>query len=86
MKKKNLPINNKINAETVVLIDDKGNKKGEISISEALKYAENKSLDLVQVSPLNAHPVVCKVLDHGKFLFEKKKVSPIQEQRLKSLL
>ena len=73
MKKKNLPINNKINAETVVLIDDKGNKKGEISISEALKYAENKSLDLVQVSPLNAQPVVCKVLDHGKFLLRRKK-------------
>tara|TARA_Y100000589_G_C26857547_1_gene508554 strand:- start:73 stop:594 length:522 start_codon:yes stop_codon:yes gene_type:complete len=73
VKKKNLPINNKINAETVVLIDDTGNKKGEISISEALEYAENKSLDLVQVSPLNAQPVVCKALDHGKFLFEKKK-------------
>ena len=39
-----------------------------ISIEDALANAEAKSLDLVQVSPKGSEPVVCKLLDYGKFL------------------
>ena len=56
-----------------MLIDNNGEKKGIVSISEALDAAQSISLDLVQVSPSNADPVVCKILDYGKHLFNKKK-------------
>lgn len=56
-----------------MLIDEDGTKLGIIDTSEALKIADDKSLDLVQVSPTNADPVVCKILDYGKHIFTKKK-------------
>jgi translation initiation factor IF-3 len=42
---------------------------------QALEEAKNSSLDLVQVSPSDANPLVCKILDYGKYLFDKKKNS-----------
>ncbi len=56
-----------------MLIDNDGTKKGIIPLSEALSLAEKKELDLVQVSPSDAEVIVCKLLDYGKHLFEKKK-------------
>ena len=56
-----------------MLIDQNGQKQGLVSIDEALKQALTESLDLVQVSPSDAKPVVCKLLDYGKYIFEKKK-------------
>lgn len=73
--KKSSPINNKIQAEEVMLIDADGTKKGMMSLSEAIKEAEKASLDLVQVSRNNSSPVVCKLLDYGKHVFTKKKSS-----------
>ena len=74
MSKKNItPINEKIRAEEVMLIGANGEKMGVLPTSEALKSASEASLDLVQVSPSDASPVVCKLLDYGKHLFDKKK-------------
>ena len=74
MSKKNItPINKKIRAEEVMLIGSNGEKMGILSFSEALNIASSASLDLVQVSPSDANPVVCKLLDYGKHLFDKKK-------------
>ncbi len=56
-----------------MLIDKDGAKKGIIKLPEALDLAKSASLDLVQVSPSDANPVVCKLLDYGKHLFDKKK-------------
>ena len=56
-----------------MLIDKDGMKKGLVNIEDALLEAEKESLDLVQVSPYGSQPVVCKLLDYGKFLFGKKK-------------
>ena len=56
-----------------MLIDAKGNKVGVLPLSEALESAQSVSLDLVQVSPSDADPVVCKILDYGKLMFDKKK-------------
>ena len=56
-----------------MLIGSDGEKLGLLAIDEALEEAQKKSLDLVQVSPSDAQPVVCKLLDFGKFQFEKKK-------------
>ncbi len=56
-----------------MLIGFDGEKKGLVSFQEALNEAKSLSVDLVQVSPLEATPVVCKLLDYGKYLFDKKK-------------
>ncbi len=56
-----------------MLIDAKGNKVGVLPLSDALESAQLASLDLVQVSPSDADPVVCKILDYGKLMFDKKK-------------
>lgn len=45
---------------------------GVVSLSEALNYAANSGLDLVEISP-QAEPPVCKILDFGKFKYEAKK-------------
>ncbi len=56
-----------------MLINNDGTKEGLVSIDEALKKASDVSLDLVQVSSSDSNPVVCKILDHGKHIFNKKK-------------
>ncbi len=45
---------------------------GVISRSEALSLADDRGLDLVNVSP-NANPPVCKLLDYGKYRYEQQK-------------
>jgi translation initiation factor IF-3 len=56
----------------VRLIDENGHHVGIVPLSEALNRANEAYLDLVEVSP-NAEPPVCKVMDYGKFLYEKAK-------------
>ncbi len=66
-----------------MLIADNGEKQGTMSLSDALNAAKDSSLDLVQVSPSNADPVVCKLLDYGKHLFDKKKNTSSTKSKLK---
>ena len=56
-----------------MLINQDGDKEGIVSLETALKKATEAALDLVQVSPSDANPVVCKIMDYGKFIFNKKK-------------
>ena len=70
--KQELPINGQIKEKEVQLIGAEGEKIGVISIDEALKYAEEKNLDLVLVSP-NGNPPVCKIMNYGKYKFEQTK-------------
>mgnify|MGYP001489167062 CR=1 FL=1 len=56
-----------------MLIGVDGEKHGFISLSDALDRAKSSELDLVQVSPKNVDPVVCKLMDYGKHIFAKKK-------------
>jgi len=65
-------INGQITAKEVRLIGAAGEQIGILSLSEALKRAEESELDLVEISP-TAQPPVCKIMDYRKFLFEKKK-------------
>ena len=55
-----------------MLIDQNGVKQGIVSIDDALNTAKQLELDLVQVSPSDANPLVCKLLDYGKYKFFKK--------------
>lgn len=54
------------------LIDAQGENIGVVTIKDALGLAEQADLDLVEVAP-NSDPPVCRVLDYGKFLYEKSK-------------
>ena len=56
-----------------MLIGSNGEKQGLVSIDLALNSAKAASLDLVQVSHSDAKPIVCKLLDYGKYVFDKKK-------------
>ena len=66
-----------------MLIGADGVKKGLVSFSEALDLAKDASLDLVQVSPSDSSPVVCKLLDYGKHLFDKKKSNSASKVKVK---
>ena len=66
-----------------MLINEVGEKKGLVSIAVALDAAKSSSLDLVQVSPSDADPVVCKLLDYGKHVFEKKKNNSSSKLKVK---
>ena len=70
--KQELPINEQIRAREVQLIDEQGEKRGVISLNEALDLAYEKKLDLVLVAP-NAQPPVCKIMNYGKYKFEQTK-------------
>ena len=56
-----------------MLIGANGEKIGLLPFNEALESARKATLDLGQVSPSDSKPVVCKLLDYGKHLFDKKK-------------
>ena len=66
-----------------MLIGSDGENQGLLSFSKALEAAEAASLDLVQVSASDANPVVCKLLDYGKHLFNKKKNTSTSRVKVK---
>ena len=66
------PINENITAREVRLIGAEGEQIGIVSIQEAMAVSEEAKLDLVEISP-DAEPPVCRVMDYGKHIFEKKK-------------
>ncbi len=61
-----------------------GEAIGLISVTEALAIAEEAGVDLVEISP-NAEPPVCRVMDYGKFLFEKSKTAKDQKKNQKQV-
>lgn len=54
------------------LIGSDGEQVGIVSMAEALSTAESQELDLVEISP-NADPIVCRIMDYGKYLYDKSK-------------
>ena len=67
-----MPINGQIKEKEVQVIGAEGEKIGVLPIEKALELAEEKNLDLVLVAP-NAKPVVCKLMNYGKYKFEQAK-------------
>jgi translation initiation factor IF-3 len=61
-----------IRAPRLRVIDDAGDQLGVLSKQEALEVARNAGLDLVEISP-NADPPVAKVVDWGKFNYQRTK-------------
>jgi translation initiation factor IF-3 len=64
----------------VRLIDENAQQIGTINFWDALKAAQDKGMDLVEIAP-QSDPPVCKLMDYNKFLFEEKKKE--KEQRKK---
>jgi translation initiation factor IF-3 len=65
-------VNDAITSNTVLVIDDEGEKRGVMKTEAALALAEEAGLDLVEVSP-NAEPPVCKIMDYGKYKYQAQK-------------
>jgi translation initiation factor IF-3 len=62
-------INERIRVPEVRLIGEDGEQIGVLKIDDALKYAQERDLDLVEVAP-EAKPPVCRVLDYSKYKYE----------------
>ncbi len=68
-------VNERIRVPEVRVIDDEGNQIGVMKTPDALNFAQERDLDLVEVAP-EARPPVCRVLDYSKYKYE-------QAQKLK---
>lgn len=67
-----IKINEEIRAKEVRVIDEDGGQLGIMLTKRAMEIAVEKKLDLVEISP-NSEPPVCRVMDYGKFKYEKGK-------------
>ncbi len=65
-------INREITAPEVRLVSDSGEQLGILPIAEAMRLAEERDVDLVEIAPL-AKPPVCKLMDYGKFRYREQK-------------
>lgn len=61
--------NGKIRAREVRVIGDAKQQLGVMTLNEALRLAQDKGLDLIEIAP-TATPPVCRIVDYGKFLYE----------------
>ncbi|MGD0614278.1 MAG: translation initiation factor IF-3 [Verrucomicrobiota bacterium] len=66
--------NGKIRAREVRVIDETKQQLGVMSLNEALRLAQNKGLDLIEIAA-NATPPVCRIVNYGKYLYEEAKRS-----------
>ncbi|MEK7138811.1 MAG: translation initiation factor IF-3 [Patescibacteria group bacterium] len=83
--KQQLNANNRIRAREVQVIDEKGQQLGVMPTLEALQLAQDRDLDLVEVSP-QLQPPIAKIMDYGKYMYrkerqEKKTNQKIQERK-----
>ncbi len=69
---KELKTNEEIRAKEVRMVDDNGEQLGIMVTRDALKLAQERELDLVEISP-NGKPPVCKLMNYGKYRFEQSK-------------
>lgn len=76
--------NNEIRAKEIRLIDENNNQIGLVNLDEGLRLAQEAGLDLVEISP-KAKPPVCKILDIGKFLYEKQKKEKLAKKKQKKI-
>ncbi|MEX6002518.1 translation initiation factor IF-3 [Providencia vermicola] len=75
-------INEEIRATEIRVTGLDGEQLGVMSVREALAKAEEAGVDLVEISP-NAEPPVCRIMDYGKYLYEKSKSQKEQKKKQK---
>ena len=66
------------------MIGADGEQVGIVTLAEALQHAEAAKLDLVQIAA-DAEPVVCKIMDYGKHVFEAKKQKAAAKKKQKQI-
>ena len=77
-------MNNAITARRVRLIGVEGEQAGIVPLADAKQRAYEANMDLVEISP-NADPPVCKIMDHGKFVFEQNKKLQAAKKKQKQI-
>ena len=65
-------MNDQIRARQVRVIDDEGVQLGIMTPRDAMREAESRGFDLVEVAP-KATPPVCRIMDYGKYRYEQKR-------------
>ena len=78
-------MNERIRAREIRVIGEEGEQFGILSVSEAVALANEKGLELVEISP-NATPPVCKIMDYGKFKYEKTKKEKENKKKQKNVV
>ena len=78
-------MNERIRAREIRVVGDDGEQFGVMSARDALALAAEKELDLVEISP-NATPPVCKIMDYGKFKYEKTKKEKENKKKQKNVV
>jgi len=69
---KEASINWEIKAPEVRVIDPDGKQVGVLSVKEAIRIAEERGMDLVEVAP-NSQPPVCRIMNYGKYKYQQSK-------------
>jgi translation initiation factor IF-3 len=77
-------INEEIRQKEVLLIDENGNKVGKVDIHTAMSMADAANLDLIEISS-SSFPHVCKIMDYGKFKYEKQKKSKNNNKKVQKI-
>ena len=78
-------MNERIRAREIRVIGDDGEQFGILSVNEAIALAAEKNLDLVEISP-DATPPVCKIMDYGKYKYEKTKKDKENKKKQKNVV
>ena len=78
-------MNERIRVREIRVVGDDGEQFGVMSTRDALALATEKELDLVEISP-NATPPVCKIMDYGKFKYEKTKKDKENKKKQKNIV
>jgi translation initiation factor IF-3 len=76
--------NEEISVPRVRVIGADGSQVGIMLTRDAISKAESEGLDLVEVSP-NADPPVCKIMDYGKFIYQKDKAQQAARKKQKQI-
>ena len=84
VEQKRYNFNFKIKAPEVAVIDEEGVHLGVMDPRKGVEIAQERGLDLVEVSP-TANPPVCKIMNFGSFKYQKEKQAKKQKQQTKSL-
>jgi translation initiation factor IF-3 len=69
---KRLRVNRAIRAREVRVVTEEGEQLGVLSVEDAVREAELRGSDLIEVAP-QADPPVCRIMDYGKFRFQQRK-------------
>ncbi|MDO8566556.1 MAG: translation initiation factor IF-3 [bacterium] len=77
-----LRINNEIRAQELRVIGSGGDNLGVLTLADALAAAKTAGLDLIEISP-SAVPPVAKIMDYGKFEYERSKKEKVAKSKVK---